>query len=614
MTPPDVDAVPVAPVLPVEGSGALRRLTINGSGPLAGFLGEIKPRSLSDANRQFIIDQAIALLKDFYVHRPVKERMYAADPIGELEKLAKRLPGIGKDLEFHRQMCNIFALVRDLHTNYLLPAPYNDKVAFLPFNVEACFRNGERIYVISKVTKDFAGPKPGAEVVRWNGQPIEAAIEALAGHNPGSNPAAHHARGVSRLTFRALAKSPPPEPTEVTIRYRAPGQHAKTFKTAWRVDTLPPEKQTDDANVAAMLAVDLEADLARRTRKHLYRPDILAKQEQLGACGRNEKEIHNVLSGWQSDNEIPSSLPGILEASIVRDGDAKFGLIRIRTFHVELPTDFVSEFMRLLTHERMPQKGLIIDVRDNGGGAVAAAEGILQLLTPKHIDGQPMQFINTERTLRLCQVQSKVNHDFLGFGKWVDSIQRGVEKTGAQFSVAYPISEESFLNGQGQCYYGPVVLIVNALSYSATDLFAAGFKDHDVGDILGTDENTGAGGGNVFTYDQLCDLINQPAEQVLKPLPDGVGFRVALRRSLRLGKAQGTELEDFGIAPIELRYPMTQEDVVGRNEGLIKAVIGLLLKKQDRVVVFKPRLDHAGEGYTSQTRCKERRSAQYLCR
>ena len=58
-------------------------------------------------------------------------------------------------------------------------------------------------------------------------------------------------------------------------------------------------------------------------------------------------------------------------------------------------------------------------------------------------------------------------------------------------------------NGIGQVYYGPVVLITDALSYSATDIFAAGFQDNEVGLVLGTSGNTGAGGANFWSLDDL---------------------------------------------------------------------------------------------------------------
>ncbi|MFF3930493.1 S41 family peptidase [Streptomyces hirsutus] len=52
-----------------------------------------------------------------------------------------------------------------------------------------------------------------------------------------------------------------------------------------------------------------------------------------------------------------------------------------------------------------------------------------------------------------------------------------------------------------------MVLITNARCYSATDIFAAGFQDHRIGPVLGTDENTGAGGANVWTHALLSDLL-----------------------------------------------------------------------------------------------------------
>ena len=42
------------------------------------------------------------------------------------------------------------------------------------------------------------------------------------------------------------------------------------------------------------------------------------------------------------------------------------------------------------------------------------------------------------------------------------------------------------------------VLLVDALAYSATDIFAAGFEDHEIGLIIGTASGTGAGGANVW--------------------------------------------------------------------------------------------------------------------
>ena len=83
--------------------------------------------------------------------------------------------------------------------------------------------------------------------------------------------------------------------------------------------------------------------------------------------------------------------------------------------------------------------------------------------------------------------------------RWTESIGQSVE-TGSAFSQALPIEPAEKVNEIGQRYQGPVVLITDARCYSTTDIFAAGFEDNEVGAILGTSGNTGAGGANVWDY------------------------------------------------------------------------------------------------------------------
>ena len=47
------------------------------------------------------------------------------------------------------------------------------------------------------------------------------------------------------------------------------------------------------------------------------------------------------------------------------------------------------------------------------------------------------------------------------------------------------------------------MLVTDAFCYSTTDIFAAGFQDHEIGTILGCHDNTGAGGANVWDHDDL---------------------------------------------------------------------------------------------------------------
>jgi hypothetical protein len=148
-------------------------------------------------------------------------------------------------------------------------------------------------------------------------------------------------------------------------------------------------------------------------------------------------------------------------------------------------------------------------------------------------------------------------------------------ETGAVYSLGYPLTPEPVCNDIGQKYYGPVLLIVDALCYSATDIFASGFKDHDIGSILGTSANTGAGGANVWSHRLLHALVNEETNKdpavrsPYIPLPLGSDIRVAIRRTLRVGPHAGVPVEDLGIRPDEV-HRMTRCDLMEGNPDLIE--------------------------------------------
>lgn len=87
---------------------------------------------------------------------------------------------------------------------------------------------------------------------------------------------------------------------------------------------------------------------------------------------------------------------------------------------------------------------------------------------PADIEPARFQFINSPLTLALCQ-----RYDDLR--EWATSIAQSVE-TGAVQSLSFPITSRDSCNAIGQVYHGPVVLVTDALCYSATDIFAAGFQ------------------------------------------------------------------------------------------------------------------------------------------
>ncbi len=547
---------------------------------LASFLATAGQLTLED--RRTLVGQALAMLEQTYVHLPLKRAMHAIHPIQRLRLLQHRLDQatsqtMGGELAFHAEIIDLFTSLRDLHTNYMLPAPFQGKLAFLPFLVEAFEDGATRRYIVTKLIAGFSHPtfQPGSELTAWNGIPIARAVELNADRQAGSNAAARHVRGLDALTLRPLTLSLPPDEEWVLVNYTDPDGTARELRFDWQVFT--PETDSgrtdpDDARLpSTAIGLDLWQDRVQQAKRVLFAPKVV---EAARAAKGGTREAVGAA-------DIPTSLPDVFRAAPVTTPSGTFGYLRIFTFNVDDDEVFLEECLRLI--EALPANGLIVDVRDNGGGLIFASERLLQIFTPRTIEPEPVQFISSPLTLQLCRLHAPSPFD-PGFdlSPWIESLAQAVE-TGAEFSRAFSITPRAAANTHGQRYHGPVVLVTDARCYSATDIFAGGFQDHGIGPILGVDGNTGAGGANVWTHRLLEILFSDPNSSTprplpgspFRPLPRGAAMRVSIRRTLRVGERAGTPVEDLGVIP-DQRHQLTRNDLLFGNVDLINAAGAIL--------------------------------------
>jgi Peptidase family S41 len=320
--------------------------------------------------------------------------------------------------------------------------------------------------------------------------------------------------------------------------------------------------------------IDTKAEVARRVKKLLFAQTEDIKQEQAFETSGGKLPI-----GFKPTEQ--SALPDVFSFRRVElpqnnGSSLSVGYVRIWTFDVDDPRVFLQEFLRILSV--LPQDGLIIDVRGNPGGTITAGEAILQVLTPRRIEPVLFSFICSPLT-------AKPSEQLNDLEPWRESLKRAAT-TGDLYSQGFPLASPDWYNLVGQRYHGPVALIVDALCYSTTDIFAAGFQDHGIGVIIGTSTRTGAGGANVWELDDIRDAFGADASKFPK-LPDDATFRVAVRRCTRVGPRAGDPIEDLGVTinadstetKDKLRdtfvYPMKLTDHVPKspvepNPGLIK--------------------------------------------
>jgi C-terminal processing protease CtpA/Prc len=506
------------------------------------FLTHAQDQQLNLDDRIQLVEQAIKLLNGFYAHLPLKRAMYGVDPLERLRLLRQRLRQVGGGVQFHAEMSDIFASLRDMHTVYYLPEPYANAHAWLPFKVEACVEDGRRKYIVSNVVDGFVHSTfgRGVEILAIDGLPVERAAE-LAGRH-GSNPAAQLALGLARLSYRALLWEPPPQEDSVLIHYSASGQELE-ISIPWSISTLPP----GTCDVAPGACNEIEQ--LQRFRKFLYAPF-----ENCSAFGVPER---------------------------IATPDGVFGYIRIFSFEKDLLGDdlFVETFKRLVKGLAADTKGLIVDVRDNGGGSTRASERIIQFVTPQRpIVPSRLYFVATPETLQFCRLSSPDIEDLGpdGLRPWRDSIEQALQN-GETFSQAFQYATNKDCNETPQFSFPrPVIVVTSALSYSSAEFFAAGFQDHG-GMVLGVDETTGGGGAGYRTHQRLHQYFEdagQAASSPFKPLNQG-GLSVAFRRSVRVGSGAGKEIEDLGVYR-NRPYVMTRRDLLDHNSDLKREAARLL--------------------------------------
>lgn len=549
--------------------------TLDNACMLKEFSENIDKHRLTEADRLKIVDQACILIENVYVHLLLKKTKIAANPLESLRVL--RVEAVercedGKfkmdDWAFHSRMLSIFNNLRDLHTRYVLPTPYKDTVAFLPFLIEEFHVDAEngkkKKYKVSKISdkadKVVPSFEEGVNITHWNGIPMEAATALNGQRNAGSNEHARRARGLEGMTIRPLKTTLPPEEDWVDITYEKDNQ-THNLRFEWYAATYPktPGSALDSGENKA-LGVDVKTEITRRMKKNLFFTDNnkLNKNDDLPLGPLNRIKDWEDYFAYTETNTV-----------------TKYGYVRIYSFDKEGADEFVHKFIDIL--RGLPENGLIVDIRGNGGGLITAGERLLQIFaSPGEIEREYFEFKVSDLTLELCEKNPWL-------ADWTNSIQEALHVNGNSHSTGYHLEpNDEYLIDDPEYkeykYPGPVVLITDALCYSTADIFAAGFKDNKLGKILGTHENTGAGGANVWTHKFLEECL--PNSEKILPFPvdeeyKNCEFRVAVRRSTRVRGNRGKQLEHQGVKPDEV-HEMTEDDLMKRNKGLILKALEML--------------------------------------
>ncbi|MGR7024004.1 S41 family peptidase [Geodermatophilus sp. URMC 62] len=535
----------------------------------------LAPGSLTSLERGQLISGIERVLEGLYTHLPLKRARYGFDPIQRLRILRSQLDDLTDD-QFHIELADIVTRMRDAHTRYVGPSTLRGKAAVLPFQVERCGGGGSGSYVVTKVSSTLQDPdfRPGVTIEFWNGMPIDVAVQRHGEREVGGRPDSLRAWATQSLTVRSLQYGPPPDEYWVVVGYRTPGAQgqpgtAKELKVDWRVvdptQVGQPALNTGfagqgDGDSGEALALDPAAEAVRLAKILMFAPHVA------GGGQAHAPELSSKNDEESAATVISTQLPGTLAALRVDAPGGPFGYLRIFAFDVG-PRAFIRELLRLIP--LLPERGLVIDVRGNPGGYIVAAEAALQLFTPMPIEPTKYSVLATPFTRALAD--GPLADDL---GPWKKSLHDAV-RNGELYSQAIPLTPLQTANEIGQQYGGPVLLVADSTTYSSGDLFSAGFVDNNIGPFLCVGSATGAGGANVWDYDNIRAAL-EASDQPLRTLPDGIGLSFAYRRATRSGPNEGKPIEDVGIEGTP--HELTLDDLLHGNRDLLAHCIGELRK------------------------------------
>lgn len=532
---------------------------------LQGVISEVNSQSLNKSERLAVLNNAALILEQYNPHRFIHLNYLNVDPAKMLRDLESELDAM-PNFEFHRRVSRIFTLMDDLHTVYNPPYPLNESFAFLEFSISRYYRPNE-------TTPTYFIPDGNFTVITINDVPTHKLAIQLGTRGYGSNKASREVNGLMALTIRSLAYDKIPRNANATL-WLSNGVSDFNVSVPWNFLTLSPSSLLDGgfATTATKTSLSERLSLFKASydpKKDLYRSFPAAQKNSFSDVQDSEPKVIRI--------PVSPLAVEFFEAFEVITSSSTYGYIIIKTFLPDVPSTFsgsIFQFFQYLTGQlsqtlqNMSYDAIAVDVSDNGGGSLFLVKPTFELLTDKNIPPMPVVSRATNLTLSMYSLHSNDGDDL-----FLPAVKQFFE-IGEQFTgpIAYLLNYTNLYDGlvslprAPQVFFGKVIVVTNAHSYSASDLLASWVRDTDAGLILGLDEATGGGGASTL---QFSELQSSYPKSFPSKMPPGVSFSTAAIRLFRSGKhIGGTLLENFGVRPLK-RYYVTYRDVVDRRKDFL---------------------------------------------
>jgi C-terminal processing protease CtpA/Prc len=211
--------------------------------------------------------------------------------------------------------------------------------------------------------------------------------------------------------------------------------------------------------------------------------------------------------------------------------------------------------------ERQSGLGTVLDLRGCEEGFVQTGEAMLRLFTDRPIE--PLQF-----EVRPTDWMRDLVRSNAAMADWREAVETAAA-AGRSHSAGRPLTAEDALEGALRRYRGRLVVLVDALTYSTAEMFAAGVQDHGIGTVIGTAPCTGGGGASAWSQELIHRLSG---DAFLAPANNAPRLRMAVLRCRRTAANAGRLIETEGVVP-DFVWSPTRRDRLEADADLVDFIV-----------------------------------------
>lgn len=545
---------------------------------------------LTTTEKKILAEQAQIFFNDLYVNRYQKINMYGesptfsgghVDPIQAINAIVKNSDNM-TTAELEVGIQKIFINQRDLHLNYIFPKPYSNYKSILPLTFSRVSGNDNFFEVrVNGIYSELMAlsignqrvPEIGDIVVGYGDKTILEAVYDFKQTGQGANEYGGFSRAIGQMTFISQKIHELPKNNSVAITFISAKNGEKyTVNFDWLSQWKEEPIKQDELTSANLLVQNTNSSKTETISEDKY-----LSNDDIWQTEFNKFAIDNSLKTNSLFPNNPTNEP-VIKWGLIENDKKLFGYLKITSFVPVNGTPFaIDEIIRIIETQFQNTTGLIIDVRNNGGGSIVFADKLSQLFIPGDARAIQARLLNTD--LNRVIFNDSIFGSFSN-PEWKEVIN-AVEGTSERYSAVAPFTTTAEANEIGQIYYKPVAVITNARSYSATDLFSCAMQDNEAAIIFGEDPQTGAGGANVIEHQLFERLVGAPFVK----LPTDHAMRVSWRQSVRFGHHAGMLIEDHGCIA-DINVSLIPTDLYDGGRSQLDTITNKLISQESMYTSF----------------------------